>query len=47
MTAMPNNVLESTPVGAFSSAFAIEIVGPAWLSLGRSAFDVQCSMFAF
>ena len=33
--AQPNNALEPTPVGAFGSAFAVDIIGPAWLSLGR------------
>jgi predicted protein tyrosine phosphatase len=31
----PNKALEPTPVGAFSSAFAVDITSPAWLSLGR------------
>jgi hypothetical protein len=35
MKTPPNNALEPTPVGAFSSAFAVDITGPAWLSLGR------------
>jgi hypothetical protein len=30
-----NHALEPTPVGALSSAFAVGIIGPAWLSLGR------------
>jgi len=34
MTVPPNNALEPTPVGALSSAFAVDIIGPAWLSLG-------------
>ncbi len=29
------DALEPTPVGAFSSAFPIGIIGPAWLSLSR------------
>jgi len=29
--------LEPTPVGAFSSAFAVDITGPAWLSLVHQA----------
>jgi hypothetical protein len=32
----PNNALEPTPVSAFSSAFAVDITSPAWLSLSRS-----------
>ena len=32
----PNKALEPTPVGAFSSAFAVDITSPAWLSLSRS-----------
>ena len=31
----PNNALEPTPVSAFSSAFAVDITSPAWLSLSR------------
>ena len=31
----PNQTLEPTPVVAFSSAFAADSTGPAWLSLGR------------
>ena len=31
----PNNALEPTPVGALSSAVAVDIIGPAWLSLNR------------
>jgi hypothetical protein len=31
----PNNALEPTPVSAFSSAFAVDITRPAWLSLSR------------
>jgi hypothetical protein len=34
---MPNQSLEPTPVGRFSSAFAVDIARPAWLSSGRSA----------
>src|SRR4029077_5806194 len=34
----PNNALEPTPVSAFSSAFAVDITSPAWLSLSRSAY---------
>src|ERR1039457_5203873 len=31
-----NNLLQSMPVGRLSSAFAVDITGPAWLnSLGR------------
>jgi len=33
----PNQSLQLTPVGAFSSAFAVDITSPAWLSLSRSA----------
>src|SRR5882724_9135016 len=33
----PNHALEPTPVGRFSSAFAVDIIGPAWLNLSRSA----------
>ena len=33
MTTSPNNALEPL-VGASSSTFAIDIIGPAWLSLG-------------
>src|SRR5438094_3282144 len=31
----PNNALEPTPVSAFTSAFAVDITSPAWLSLSR------------
>lgn len=31
----PNNALEPTPIGAFRSAFAVDITGPAWASLIR------------
>ena len=31
----PNNALEPTPVSAFSSAFAVDITSPAWLSFCR------------
>jgi hypothetical protein len=30
-----NNSLQPTPVGRFSSAFAVDITVPAWLSSGR------------
>ncbi|MFM2296150.1 MAG: hypothetical protein RLZZ350_2563 [Verrucomicrobiota bacterium] len=30
-----NHALQPTPVGAGSSAFAVHVTGPAWLSLGR------------
>ncbi len=33
--ASPNHALQPTPVGVGSSAFAVQAVGPAWLSLGR------------
>lgn len=33
MMTQPNKSLEQTPVGALSSAFAVDITGPAWLSL--------------
>ncbi len=36
-----NNALEPTPVGALSSAFAVDIIGPAWLSLGRSLYESE------
>ncbi len=32
---MPNQSLQPTPVGHLSSAFAVDITGPAWLSLVR------------
>ena len=32
----PNQSLQLTPVGAFSSAFAFDITSPPWLSLSRS-----------
>ena len=32
---MSINALEPTPVSAFSSAFAVDITSPAWLSLNR------------
>src|SRR6266704_487296 len=32
----PTPALEPTPVGVLSSAFAVDIIGRAWLSLGRS-----------
>jgi len=31
----PNNSLQPTPVGRSSSAFAVDIAAPAWLSSGR------------
>src|SRR5208283_819999 len=31
----PNNSLQPTPVGRLSSAFAVDIAHPAWLSSGR------------
>jgi hypothetical protein len=35
----PNQSLQPTPVGVGSSAFAVHVIGPAWLSLGvRAAF---------
>jgi hypothetical protein len=30
-----NNSLQPTPVGRLSSAFAVDIASPAWLSSGR------------
>jgi hypothetical protein len=30
-TTWPNNALEPAPVGALRSAFAVDIIGPAWL----------------
>jgi hypothetical protein len=33
----PNNSLQPTPVGRLSSAFAVNILSPAWLSFIRSA----------
>ena len=35
----PNNALEPTPVGAFSSAFAVDITGPAWLVCAPKLFS--------
>jgi hypothetical protein len=36
MTTMPpNKSLQPTPVGRLSSAFAVDIAVPAWLSSGR------------
>jgi hypothetical protein len=32
-----NNSLQPTPVGAVSSAFAVDITCPAWLSFDRYA----------
>jgi hypothetical protein len=32
---MPNNSLQPMPVGRLSSAFAVDIRHPAWLSSGR------------
>jgi hypothetical protein len=34
---IPLNSLQPTPVGRLSSAFAVDITAPAWLSSGRSA----------
>jgi hypothetical protein len=31
----PNNALEPTPIGTFSSAFAVDITGLVWVSLIR------------
>ena len=31
-TTPPNRSLQPTPDGAFSSAFAVHVIGPAWLS---------------
>jgi hypothetical protein len=31
----PNNSLQPMPVGRLSSAFAVDITAPAWLSSGR------------
>jgi len=31
----PGQSLQPMPEGAFSSAFAVDIAGPAWLILGR------------
>ena len=31
----PDQALQPTPVGRFSSAFAVDIARPAWLSSGR------------
>jgi hypothetical protein len=31
----PNHALQPTPVGVGSSAFAVHVTGPAWLSLSR------------
>jgi hypothetical protein len=31
----PNKSLQPTPVGRLSSAFAVDITHPAWLSSGR------------
>jgi len=35
MTKRPNNSLQPMPFGRFSSAFAVDIFHPAWLSSGR------------
>jgi hypothetical protein len=34
-TTPSNKSLEPTPVGRLSSAFAVDITSPAWLSSGR------------
>ena len=31
----PNKTLQPTPVGVFSSAIAVHLTGPAWLSFSR------------
>ena len=31
----PNKALQPTRVGHLSSAFAVHVIGPGWLSLGR------------
>jgi len=36
-----NKSLEPTPVGRSSSAFAVHVTGPAWLSSGRSATSAR------
>jgi hypothetical protein len=35
MKPWPNNSLQPTPVGRLSSAFAVDIAAPAWLSFVR------------
>jgi hypothetical protein len=35
MTLPPNHSLQPTPVGRLSSAFAVDIIGPAWLTFAR------------
>jgi len=32
---MPNKSLQATRVSAFGSAFAVHVIGPAWLSSHR------------
>jgi hypothetical protein len=34
-TETPNKSLQPTPVGRLSSAFAVDILHPVWLSSGR------------
>jgi hypothetical protein len=35
VTTWSNNSLQPMPVGRLSSAFAVDIIAPAWLSSGR------------
>ena len=44
MRPWPNKSLEPMPVGRFSSAFAVDITRPAWLSSGRSMKRTFCNI---